>query len=197
MAEKARDDDRMTVDGFLDRDDETDTRYELIDGRVVAMNPPTAPHALLLTTLGAALLARVPHACRVYTGGGARNWADDWNFRVPDVTVSCTHSRKSWVEAPILICEILSPSTARLDVTAKLDFYRSLSSVREILVVRTLKRHVTLWRRSDPQWIVEDFIGSALVALTATTSPLSLDELYAPLDLDEAGDAGEDATDPA
>jgi Uma2 family endonuclease len=193
MAEKARDDERMRVDAFLDRDDGTDTRYELIDGRVVAMNPPTAPHALLLTSLGAALLARVSSACRVYTGGGARNLADDWTFRVPDIAVSCTPSRKGWVEAPILVCEILSPSTARLDVTTKLDFYRSLPSIREILVVRTVKRHVTLWRRSDPQWIVEDFIGSALVPLEATTSPLSLDELYAPLDVDEP----DTSTDPA
>jgi Uma2 family endonuclease len=193
MAEKPRDDERMSVAAFLDWDDGTDTRYELIDGRVVAMNPPMAPHALLRTTLRAALLARMPHACRVYTGGGARNFADDWNFRVPDVVVSCTQSRKNWVEAPILVCEILSPSTARLDVTTKLDFYRSLPSVRESLVVRTVKRHVTLWRRSDPQWIVEDFIGLALVPLQATTSPLSLDDLYAPLDFDEP----DEATDPA
>ncbi len=59
----------MTVDAFLAWDDGTDTRYELIDGRVVAMNPPMPPHAALLTALGAALFARVPRGCRVYTGG--------------------------------------------------------------------------------------------------------------------------------
>jgi Uma2 family endonuclease len=193
MVEKAQKDERMTVDAFLEWDDGTDTRYELIDGRVVAMNPLMAPHAALLTSLGAALLARVPKGCRVYTGGGARNLADDWNFRVPDVVVSCTRSLKNWIESPVLVCEILSPSTARLDVTTKLDFYRALPSVREILVIRTTERHVTLWRRSDPQWIVEDFIGSALVQLEATTSPVPLDDLYAPLDLDEPGDS----TDPA
>lgn len=197
MVEKASKGERMTVEAFLAWDDGTDTRYELIDGRVVALNPPMPPHAALLTTLGAALLTRVPRGCRVYTGGGARNFADGWNFRVPDVVVSCTRSSKQWIESPTLVCEILSPSTARLDVTTKLDFYRSLKSVQEILVIRTTKRHLTRWRRSDPQWIVEDFIGSALVPLAATTSPVPLDEVYVALDFDEADEAGGDAADPA
>ena len=32
---------RMSLAEFLDWDDGTDTRYELIDGRVVAMAPPS------------------------------------------------------------------------------------------------------------------------------------------------------------
>jgi Uma2 family endonuclease len=197
MVEKASKEERMTVDAFLEWDDGTDTRYELIDGRVAAMNPPMPPHALLVTTLGASLLSRVPRGCRVYAGAGARNFADHWNFRVPDVVVSCTRSSKNWIEAPTLVCEILSPSTARLDVTTKLDFYRDLASVQEILVVRTTKRHFTLWRRSDPQWIVEDFIGTAFVPLAATASPVPLDELYAPLDLDDEETSGAEPGDPA
>jgi Uma2 family endonuclease len=197
MAEQASRDERMTVDAFLEWDDGTDTRYELIDGHVVAMNPPMAPHAALLTTLGAALLARVPRGCRVYTGGGARNFADNWNFRVPDVVVSCTRSEKNWIESPVLVCEILSPSTARLDVTTKLDFYRALPSVQEILVLHTTKRHVTLWRRTDAKWVVEDFIGSALVPLGATTAPVPLDDVYAPLDFEDDGAAGAEGADPA
>ena len=196
MVEKAPKEGRMTVDAFLEWDDGTDTRYELIDGRVVAMNPPMAPHAALVASVSGALIGRMPRGCRVYAGGGARNFADDWNFRVPDVVVSCTRSSKNWIEAPILVCEILSPSTARLDVTTKLDFYRDLASVQEILVIRTTKRHVTLWRRADPKWIVEDFIGTALVPLAATASPVPLDELYAPLDLDDEETTGAEPGDP-
>lgn len=195
MVEQASKNERMTVDAFLEWDDGTDTRYELIDGRVVAMNPPMAPHALLLTSLGAALFSRVPKTCRVYTGGGARNFQDQWNYRVPDVVVSCTRSVKNWVENPVLVGEILSPSTARADLTTKFDFYRTLPSLQEILLVRAAKRHVTLWRRADPKWIVEDFIGSALVPLAATERSIPLDELYGPLDLDD--DAEARPTDPA
>ena len=196
MVEQASKDERMTVDPFLEWDDGTDTRHELIDGRVVAMNPPTAPRAALVASVSSALISRMPRHCRVYAGGGARNSADTWNFRVPDVAVSCARSLRNWIESPLLVCEILSPSTARLDVTTKLDFYRALPSVQEMLVIHTTKRHVTLWRRTDAKWVVEDFIGSALVPLTATERPVPLDEVYAPLDFDDEA-AASDPSDPA
>ena len=41
---------RMTLAEFLDWDDGTDTRYELIDGRVLAMAPPSPRHSALHRT---------------------------------------------------------------------------------------------------------------------------------------------------
>ena len=185
MVEKAQEDERMTVDAFLEWDDGTDTRYELIDGRVVAMNPPLAPHARLLSQVVAALVARMPPGCGVYTGGGTVRPLDNWNYRIPDVTVSCRTSRQHWVEEPRLVCEVLSPSTARADLTSKLDFYRSLQSIELILVLYVAKRQATLWRRDGEQWVVRDFIGSAILDLPVTTRPIPLDEFYAPLSFPE------------
>ena len=197
MAEEAPASERMTVEAFLEWDDGTDTRHELVDGRLVAMNPPVAQHARLLSQLVAVLVGRVPPHCGVYTGGGARQADDAWNFRIPDVSVSCTPSNQQWVEAPRLICEILSPSTASLDVTAKLDFYRGIPSVEEILILRANKRQATLWRRHGADWLVRDFIGSATIDSGVTTSPIPLDELYAPLSLEaaepEVGEPGDPA----
>lgn len=197
MAEKARDDERMSVDAFLDWDDGTDTRYELVDGRVVAMSPPMAAHARLLSQVVAALVNRMPAGCGVYTGGGAVRPGDAWNYRIPDASVSCTSSDRHWVEAPRLVCEVLSQSTARADLTTKLDYYRTIPSIELILILHTTKRHAILWRRTGDEWVVRDYIGSAVLELAIATTPIPLDELYAPLDLDEADDAGEDATDPA
>ena len=41
----------MTVAEFLDFDDGTDTRYELVEGRPVAVNPPKVRHVALATNL--------------------------------------------------------------------------------------------------------------------------------------------------
>lgn len=181
MVEQASKDERMTVDAFLEWDDGTDTRYELIDGRVVAMNPPLAPHARLLSQVVAALVNRMPSGCGVYTGGGAVRPGDVWNYRIPDVSVSCTTSDRHWVEAPRLVCEILSPSTARADLTTKLDYYRTFPSIELILILHSTKRHAILWRRAGDEWVVRDFIGSAVLELPMATAPMPLDELYAPL----------------
>ena len=43
---------RMTVAEFLDWDDGTDTRYELIDGQPVAMAPVSPSHSIIVVNLG-------------------------------------------------------------------------------------------------------------------------------------------------
>lgn len=173
----------MTVDEFLDWDDGTDTRYELIDGKIVAMNPPMAPHARLVIEIGAALRARLPRDCGVYAGGGAVLPGDDHNYRVPDLTVSCVQSREHWVEEPRLIVEILSKSTRKYDMTGKLAFYRSFPSVDEILLVRFDERWCELWQRVGENWSIKDYIGSGELPLRVATTPLPLDEIYVPLEL--------------
>ena len=172
-----------TVTEFLERDDGTDTRYELVDGEIVAMNPPLAPHARLVTVIGVALERRLPRGCGTYTGGGTVLAGDDRNYRIPDLAVSCTPSTEHWLARPQLVVEILSRSTHKYDMTGKLAFYRSIPSIDEILLVRFDERWCELWKRVGENWSIEDYIGSAALPLRITTEPLPLDEIYAPLEL--------------
>ena len=95
-----------TVAEFLAWDDGTDTRYELVDGDIVAMNPPVALHARMVMELGTALRSRLPRGCAVYAGGGAVLPGDDSNYRIPDLAVSCTPSNEHWVAQSRLVVEI-------------------------------------------------------------------------------------------
>ena len=92
-------------------------------------------------------------------------------------------SREHWIEQPRLVIEILSRSTQKYDMTGKLAFYRSIPSIDEILLVRFDQRWCELWQRVGDNRSIENHIGSALLPLRATTSPLPLDEIYGPLDL--------------
>lgn len=183
MAEPATRERPMTVEEFLAWDPDDELRYELVDGRPVAMSPPAAPHARLVVLLGAAIERRLAPPCGVYAGGGAKREDDARNFRIPDLAVSCARSPEAWVEAPQVAIEILSPSTQRRDYSVKLAFYRSLPSVEEILLVRADRRLVEHWRREGEVWTVRDLIGSAAIALRLTAEPVPLDEFYDPLEL--------------
>lgn len=183
MAERAEQERRMTLDEFLVRDDGTDTRYELVDGRVVAMNPPLPRHGAMLLNIGMALKTRLPMGCTAYAGSGTRREDDRHNYRIPDVAVSCTTSDQQWVEAPKLVVEVVSPSSKTADSGLKIDFYRGIETIDEILLVWPDQRRVTLWQRDGARWIVQDFVGRADVHLRTTTRPIQLDELYEPLDL--------------
>jgi Uma2 family endonuclease len=179
----------MTIKEFLAWDSGDELRYELVDGVPMAMNPPMAPHARLVIELGAALRSRLRPPCAVYAGGGARREDDDWNYRIPDLAISCSRSPGHWIVAPQVVIEILSPSTARRDSSEKLHFYRSLPSVEETLLVRSDRRHVEHWQRNGELWTFRDLIGSAAIAVRLLSSPIPLDEIYAPLELDAEPDS--------
>ena len=172
-----------TLGEFLRWNDGTDTRHELVNGEIVAMNPPSAPHARPVTVIGAALDRRLPRGCATYAGGGTILASDDHNYRIPDLAVSCTASSEQWVEQPRLVVEILSRSTHKYDMTGQLAFYRSIPSIDEILLVQVDQRRCELWQRVGGNWSIEDHIGSAVLPLRITTEPLPLDEIYVPLEL--------------
>ena len=82
---------RMTVAEFLDWDDGTDTRYELIDGRPVAMAPVAPSHSIIVVNLGRELKSRLKAALlrRQSRPASTRPDRDD-TFYEADVVVSCT-----------------------------------------------------------------------------------------------------------
>jgi Uma2 family endonuclease len=189
MATAARSSERMTIEQFLEWDSADELRYELVDGVPVAMNPPMALHARLVALLTWAIERRLRPPCGTYVGGGARRRDDDGNYRVPDLSISCSRSPGHWIEAPQVVVEILSPSTQKKDLSVKLAFYRSMPSVEEILLVRTDRRHVEHWQREGEDSRVRDLIGSAEIALRLLSEPIPLQEIYAPLELDAEPDS--------
>ena len=154
---------RMTVAEFLAWDDGTDTRYELIDGRPVAMAPVRARDSRIVGNLARHLGNRLKPPCGVYTEAGIVLAHRDDAYYEADLAVSCAslEGDPGWVPEPMLIAEVLSPSTADRDRLAKLADYRRLPSVCEILIVSGRERRVELLRREGGRWVIEDLIGEA------------------------------------
>jgi len=184
----------MTLTEFLDWDDGTDTRYELLDGEVVAMAPPLPAHAIILPNLVRALGASVRPPCVMLSGAGAgvaRPERPERYFQ-PDLLVTCAPiaSGSRYIEQPRLMVEVLSPSTRRYDRDVKLDGYRSISTVEEILLVWSEERRAQLWRRDGERWIVEDLIGEAELRLASLESSIGLGAIYQNVPLEQPPDTG-------
>ena len=170
---------RMTVAEFVLWDDGTETRYELVGGRAVAMNPPLARHVVIAMNIARALDARLAAPCRAFVGGGlARDDGDD-EYRLPDVFVSCTPAGRWYFERPRLVAEVLSGSTEKEDRSTKLDFYRSFATVQAIMLVWQDARRIELHTRAGEVWEVRPIIGGGTVALPDLGVALPLDEIYA------------------
>jgi Uma2 family endonuclease len=181
---------RMTLGEFLAWEDGTDTRYELWGGTVVAMAPPMPLHgrlaAALIAELRTALRARPP--CAVYTEAGIALPDRDDTFYVADVAVSCEPLRAEdrLIRNPVLIVEVLSPSTNVSDRQLKLADYRNIPSVEEILLIDSQSMFADVHHRAGDRWITEILRGpEATLALNSVPLTIALSELYAGMPLPE------------
>lgn len=145
----------MTVAEFIEwTGDGTGTRYELVDGILRAMAPASDTHNTILIRLGSILTLHLDgkrSGCRVVGTPGIQPRArSDWNFRIPDLAVTCAPNVPGAVMTPdpILLCEILSPGNAA-ETWESVRAYTTLPSVREILIIHTAKMLAEVLLRDD------------------------------------------------
>ena len=174
---------RMTLEEFLRWDDGTDTRYELIGGFPVAMAPPAEARRILavrlVSRIDQALTRRRPRNAQFEPGVVRLDRAD--SYYVPDIAVTCEPNnpgRQAMVD-PILIIEILSPSTERSDRRLKFPVYQNIRSVREIMLIDADSYHAELYRRENDHWGIQLVRGAeAALSLVSVDLQISMSELY-------------------
>jgi Uma2 family endonuclease len=179
---------RMTLAEFLRWEDGTDTRYELLAGFPVAMAPPAPAHGLLAAQLciriGAALQSRRP--CMVQVEAGiARPDRDDTCY-VADLAVTCTPPRRGdqLISDPVLIVEVLSPTTGMHDRQTNVADYRRIPSVEEILLIDSASVFAEALRREGDRWITEIVRGpQATLSLVSIGLTAAMSDLYEGIDL--------------
>jgi Uma2 family endonuclease len=145
----------MTVEEYLawsDRQSER-RRTELINGQVVAMAPERAAHnrikiAALFTLRQAVKAGHLP--CEVLTDGMTVR-IDEHTAYEPDALIYCggqVTGATMIVPDPMVVVEVLSPTTAHTDTSAKLIGYFKLPSVAHYLIIDPDARTVTHYARN-------------------------------------------------
>lgn len=182
----------FSIEDFIAYDDGTDTRYELHGGHIVAMAPATLFHNELVPRLAAVLGAGLESPCRVLTEAGitVRDHAE--SYYLPDLVVTCEPRRRGqlWVEVPVVVVEVLSPSTTATDFDRKLPEYRRIASLRHILLVDSERARIHHLMRDGARWIIEDVGPGERLRLQMIGATLDVDELYRDLPLEEPSAAG-------
>jgi Uma2 family endonuclease len=169
-----------TLDEFLAFDDGTDTRYELFDGQIVAMAPASDVHGALVARLVARIGAGLQPPCEVVIEAGIvpPERADSWYQA--DLAVTCAGLRgQQFITEPILIAEVLSPSTAATDRERKLPDYRAIPSLQDILVVSSTEPRIEHFRREPDGWKIQDLRDQGTLRLETFDLTIDLTELYA------------------
>lgn len=145
-------------------------RYELAAGEVVAMAPERSAHALTKLAVAMGLVQAVKAAklpCTVYPDGMAVQ-VDENTVYEPDALVRCGPSLPRdaiKVTDPLIVVEVLSPSTRARDAGAKLEDYFRLPSVRHYLVLKTENRTVIHHERDQAGAIATRIIRDGVIVL--------------------------------
>lgn len=148
----------MTADEFLLWAEGKEGRWELHDGAPVMMSPERLLHIrtkarVLFALEDAVRRAKLP--CEVFVDGVSVRIDAEAIF-VPDATVVCGPRRPDDAIAiadPIIVVEVLSPSTASIDHGRKLSGYFSLKSVEHYLILDPERRVVIHHKRGASEAI--------------------------------------------
>jgi Uma2 family endonuclease len=128
-------------------------RYELVRGKAVAMEPERARHAIIKGEVFLALKNAVKRAglpCAVFPDG-MTVVIDHDHTREPDASVQCGAAldlESMTLDAPLIVVEVISPSTERTDTDVKVTEYFSVPSIQHYLIVNPARRVVVHHTRS-------------------------------------------------
>lgn len=175
----------QTARAYLDWEGQSELRHEYHNGEIVPMTGGTTNHNRLVLALYTALAGAINEELEIFVGD-VKLWIPAANFYTyPDVMMIAGdliyhENRRDTVENPCLIVEVLSASTRAYDQGDKFDAYRSLSSLREYILVDQYRYYVKQFVKNDQgQWVLTDLMGpDALLGFATVPVELSLQGLY-------------------
>ena len=157
-------------------------RFELVDGEVVAMAPERIRHARLKGRMFALLDRAVRQAslpCEALPDGVTVEVDEDTDYE-PDAVVNCGEEADPDAIAapnPVIVVEVLSPSTRNAAAGAKLADYFRLASVHHYLLVETHQHEIVHHRRTGDR-IETRIISSGPITLDPPGIAITLEDVY-------------------
>lgn len=191
----------ITIDAFLallDRCPETE-RWELVDGFVVTMMTRAKPrHSIVGLNIASALrTAARSRGCWAIPEALVRHAERDDMTVAPDVLVRCGPEAKNLgpvIDDPLVVVEVLSPSTMAYDRGTKFTFYQSIPTVAHIVLAYLDERRIEVFSRGAANedgvtpWTYTALIHPAdVVALPSLDFAMTVADAYDGVTVPEPG----------
>lgn len=168
----------LTEEEYLQGELISQIKHELIDGHVYAMAGASANHNRISTNILMALGQHLKgNPCEPFSSDMKVKVRD--NFYYPDVLVDCNFDSKTpyYTETPVIIVEVLSRSTRKLDETKKLVEYLNIPTLKEYVIIEQDVADVTVYRKSDDWRCKHYFLGDE-ITFESIDFTVSVEEIY-------------------
>ncbi len=153
----------LSIEDYLEGELYSELRHEYIDGQVYAMAGASSNHNRIVTNILSEFrfgLRQTP--CEPFASD-MKVRVDD-HFYYPDVLVVCHHEGNDYgvTDSPLIIVEVLSKATRKVDHTLKRKAYQQLSSLQEYVLIEQDLVEVEVCRRSNHWQSEYYFLGDTV-----------------------------------
>ena len=172
---------KLTFEDYLNYDDRTDTRYELVNGELIPMSLGTGKHGAITEFLNDSFKDEIRQQGSPWTSKdtkiGVRSpRGGRWDTsRIPDITVlpieqwEALANREAIIDLndppPILVVEVVSESTKATDYRSKRSEYAVLN-IKEYWIVDPLEELVTVCTLTEGFYDAVEFRGNERIVST-------------------------------
>ena len=179
--------DYIHFDEYLAQERDVEVRSEYVDGQVYAMAGASELHNTIAATLFIMIGNTLSEACFPWQSDmkviGERQ--GKYFSYYPDIMVACgENTGDQYVRTnPVLIVEVLSPSTQRTDLKEKFDNYTAISSLLEYAVVSQEVPLLRVFRRRTA-WQLETYYADDTFVLESIDLTAQVKKVYRRVKLD-------------
>ena len=177
---------KFSIEEYLEMENVSPEKREYYRGEIFAMSGAKVRHNTiarnLLVSLGSKLKGK---KCQPFGSDQRIHIPSNTLFTYPDISIICgeilTLNNDEWnVLNPIVIIEVLSPSTKNYDRGEKFKLYRDISTLKEYILVDSDSIHIEVFRLNEKNhWELEEYnLISDQVQVRAIGETILLSEIY-------------------
>jgi Uma2 family endonuclease len=178
---------KLSLDEYLELDKNSEERYEFFDGEIFAMAGGSPSHSRIGLNICNELAQKLRgRNCEAFNSEMRIKVPAILPYCYPDASVVCGEpifdelNGQSRLLNPIVIVEVLSPSTAAYDLGKKFTAYQSIESFQEYLIIAQDSAHVIQHvKQSNGRWLRIEIDGlDSEIFLESLNITLTMSDLY-------------------
>ena len=175
----------LTPEEYLAFERKATTKHEYLNGQIVAMSGASFAHNFLtMNTANQLYNQLIDGECQVAASDMRVKVTEIDSYFYPDVVVVCGEPRAEddtfdTLLNPVLIVEVLSPSTEGYDRGEKFDHYQQIVSLKDYILISQDEVRVEHYCRQEFKWRQSEFQGlEDVLSLLSIGCELRLSDIY-------------------
>ena len=169
----------MTLDAFLAWEARQPVKYEFDGVHPLAMTGVSHEHSTIQINLTSAIRERLRGTpCRVH--GSDLKILAAGSIRYPDAFVVCGPIERGTlvIQEPIVVFEIISPSTSMTDRIEKMQEYHATPSIQRYIILEQETMAASVHTRSGSIWATEIVVGERDLVMPEISATVPLNDIY-------------------